>query len=130
MPKKQSSVPQPMLIFIPDITGFSKFVNDTDIAHSQHIIEELLEIIINANEIGLEVSEIEGDAVLFYKQGPLNNMDKLLSQVESMYSKFHTHIKRYEHTRICQCGACSAANNLKLKFVINYGRTNICCLSC
>ena len=124
MSKKQSSVPQPMLIFIPDITGFSKFVNDTDITHSQHIIEELLEILINANEIGLEVSEIEGDAVLFYKQGPLSTMDKLLSQVESMYSKFHTHIKRYEHTRICQCGACSTSNDLKLKFVINYGQVS------
>ena len=121
MSKKNSAVAQPMLIFIPDITGFSKFVNDTDIAHSQHIIEELLEIIINANEINLEVSEIEGDAVLFYKTGELMSMKQLFTQVESMYSKFHTHLKMYEHTRICQCGACSAANNLKLKFVINYG---------
>jgi len=113
-----------MLIFIPDITGFSKFVNDTDIIHSQHIIEELLENIINANEIDLEVSEIEGDAVLFYKEGPLNSMSELLDQVESMHAKFHTHLKMYEHTRICQCGACTTANNLKLKFVINYGEVS------
>ena len=32
------------LIFIPDISGFTKFVNDTDIEHSQHIIEELIEV--------------------------------------------------------------------------------------
>lgn len=121
MTDKDNSIPQPMLIFIPDISGFSKFVNETDVAHSQHIIEELLEILIDANEIGLVVSEIEGDAVLFYRQDGLTDFNALLEQVESMYFRFHTHLKMYEHTRICQCGACCTANNLKLKFVINYG---------
>lgn len=106
---------------MPDISGFSKFVNNTEIDHSQHIIEELLEILIDANEIDLQVSEIEGDAILFYRQGMPTTIEKLVGQVESMYMKFHTHLKMYEHTRICQCGACSTANDLKLKFVITYG---------
>ena len=121
MPNPENSAARPMLIFIPDISGFSKFVSNTDITHSQHIIEELLETIINANEIGLQVSEIEGDAVLFYKEGELDNTSTLLAQIELMYANFHTHLKMYEHARICQCGACSTASNLKLKFVINYG---------
>jgi len=121
MTNTDNSAARPMLIFIPDISGFSKFVADTDIAHSQHIIEELLETLINANELGMQVSEIEGDAVLFYKEGELANFSELLVQIETMYAKFHTQLKLYEHTRICQCGACSTANNLKLKFVINYG---------
>jgi hypothetical protein len=53
------------LIFIPDISGFTRFVNEVEIDHSRHIIQELLEVIINSNKIGLEVSEIEGDAILF-----------------------------------------------------------------
>ena len=57
------------LLFIPDISGFTKFVHETEIDHSRLIIQELLEILINANQIGLEVSEIEGDAILFYKFG-------------------------------------------------------------
>jgi len=121
MPNLKNSVARPMLIFMPDISGFSKFVSNTDMEHSQHIIEELLESLINANEIGLQVSEIEGDAVLFYKEGELDNANTLFAQIESMYAKFHTHLKMYEHSRICQCGACSTANNLKLKFVITYG---------
>jgi len=121
MSSLSDSEENPMLIFIPDISGFSAFVNNTDVAHSQHIIEELLETIINANEIGLEVSEIEGDAVLFYKAGEMTSIKELFQQVELIYTKFHTHLKMYEHTRICQCGACSSANNLKLKFVINFG---------
>ena len=57
------------LIFIPDISGFTRFVNQTEIEHSRYIIEELLETIINSNQLGLKVSEIEGDAILFYKFG-------------------------------------------------------------
>ena len=55
------------LLFIPDISGFTRFVTETEIGHSRLIIQELLEVLINANESGLEVSEIEGDAILFYK---------------------------------------------------------------
>ncbi len=38
-----------------------------------------------------------------------------------MYLAFHTHLKRYEYQRICNCGACSSAYNLKLKFVVHFG---------
>ena len=55
------------LLFIADISGFTKFVNETEITHSSHIISELLEIIIGQNELKLEVAEIEGDAVFYYK---------------------------------------------------------------
>ena len=53
---------KPSLLFIPDISGFTDFVNSTEVAHSQHVIEELLELIIANDELGLTVSEIEGDA--------------------------------------------------------------------
>ncbi len=114
---------QPTFLFIPDISGFTKFVNNTEINHSRHIIEELLEIIIDSDTLGLEVSEIEGDAVLFYRDGGVPSIDELLELSKSMYTAFHTHLKKYENRRICQCGACSTTNNLTLKFVAHYGET-------
>ncbi|MBS1564922.1 MAG: DUF2652 domain-containing protein, partial [Bacteroidetes bacterium] len=65
------------LLFIPDISGFTRFVNQTEIGHSRMIIQELLEVLINANQVGLEISEIEGDAILFYKFGEAPPMDVL-----------------------------------------------------
>jgi len=112
---------QPTLLFIPDISGFTQFVHNTEITHSQHIIEELLEVLIDANEIGLVVSEIEGDAILFYLEGKAPTAAELLAQVQRMYVKFHAHLKKYETHRICQCGACRMANQLALKFVVHYG---------
>src|SRR5436190_7340160 len=109
------------LLFIPDISGFTRFVTEMEIDHSRHIIEELLEILINANSIGLEISEIEGDAVLFYKYGERPDLNTLYSQVEKMFCEFHRHIGGYEYRRLCQCKACRSAIDLTLKVVTHYG---------
>ena len=120
-PKEISSKVQPGMLFIPDISGFTRFVRNTDIIHSQHIIQELLETIIEANEIDLHVSEVEGDAILFYKMGKAPTAAELLAQIQKMYVRFHHHLKKYEKMRICQCGACTTANELQLKFIVHYG---------
>ncbi|HET9823900.1 MAG TPA: DUF2652 domain-containing protein [Chitinophagaceae bacterium] len=109
------------LLFIPDISGFTRFVTEMEIEHSRHIIEELLEILINANSIGLEISEIEGDAILFYKFGEPPDLKALYNQVEKMFCEFHKHIGAYEYRRLCQCKACRTAIDLTLKVVTHYG---------
>lgn len=109
------------LLFIPDISGFTRFVNETEIEHSRMIIQELLEILINANEVGLEVSEIEGDAILFYKFGEPPGLEVLYKQVEKMFCEFHRNLFAYEHRRYCQCQACMAAIDLTLKVITHYG---------
>jgi len=109
------------LIFIPDISGFTEFVNNTEIIHAKHIITEQLEILIDSNEIGLEVNEIEGDAILFYRFGQTPTTAELLAQMQKMFVNFHANLKRYETQRICHCGACGGASNLSLKFITHYG---------
>jgi len=109
------------LLFIPDISGFTRFVNETDIDHSRLIIQELLELLISANETGLEISEIEGDAILFYKFGAPPDMTALYHQVEKMFCAFHRHLAMYDLYRFCQCKACVSAVNLTLKVVTHYG---------
>ena len=106
---------------MPDISGFTSFVNDTEITHSQHIVRELLEILVDSNPLKMQVNEIEGDAILFYKTGGRPALNDLLKQVESMYINFNRHLQLYHHQRICNCGACQSAINLKLKIVAHYG---------
>jgi hypothetical protein len=109
------------LLFIPDISGFTRFVNETEIEHSRLIIQELLEILINSNTIGLEISEIEGDAILFYKYGDPPDLKSVYRQVEEMFCAFHRSLIAYEHTRYCQCTACMSAIKLTLKVITHYG---------
>lgn len=119
--KTNENQPGNSLIFIPDISGYTKFLNSTEILHSKHIIEELLEAILSANEIGLELSEIEGDALLMYRKAKAPTCQELLVQIKKMYIGFHAHLKKYETQRICSCGACTSATDLELKFVAHYG---------
>ncbi|MEA1786737.1 DUF2652 domain-containing protein [Arenibacter sp. GZD96] len=116
---------QPTLFFIPDISGYTKFINEVAIDHSTHIITELLEIIIASNTLDLKVAEIEGDAIFFYHIGKKPTIKELLAQAEQMFFKFHQHLKTYEHSRICQCGACASAHELTLKIVCHFGETTL-----
>jgi hypothetical protein len=109
------------LLFIPDISGFTRFVNEIEIEHSRHIIQQLLEVLINANESGLEISEIEGDAILFYKFGDPFELEVLYKQVEKMFLAFHQRLIIYDNRKICQCKACVSAINLTLKIITHYG---------
>src|SRR5688572_2576743 len=109
------------LIFIPDISGFTRFINQIEIEHGSLIIQELLETIINSNRIGLEVSEVEGDAILFYKFGNPPPLSELYKQVEEMFCAFHKSLIAYDQRKYCQCLACMSVNNLTLKVITHYG---------
>ena len=109
------------LLFIPDISGFTKFVTVMEIEHSQRIIADLLEIIIDSNELGLTVSEIEGDAVLFYEYQNVPSLDKILAQAKKMFLEFHKRLKRYEGDKPCNCSACCTASKLTLKIIAHAG---------
>lgn len=112
-------------LFIPDISGFTRFVNTTEIEHSKHIIEELLNIMVDVGKKHFELAEIEGDAVFFYKENVLFKKDILEDISREMYSAFHEHLQIYEHKRICTCGACTSAIDLKLKFITHAGRIEL-----
>lgn len=111
---------QKALYFMPDISGFTNFVNNTELEHSIHIISELLELLIDSASLDLELVEIEGDA-LFMFTSKIPNYGQLLKQTTTMLQNFHKHTKSYESKRICNCGSCRTTTNLKLKFLVHYG---------
>ena len=108
-------------IMIPDISGYTDFLTTTELEHSSHIINELLDLLVDCNNIELTLLEVEGDALLFYRKGDPIELKPLIQQCISMFEKFHEHIGIIERDTICQCGACQTASNLSLKFIIHYG---------
>ncbi|WP_281988831.1 DUF2652 domain-containing protein [Aquimarina aggregata] len=109
------------LLFIPDISGFTHFVQNTEVEHSQHVISELLEVLVKANTQHLQLAEVEGDALFFYKENEIPSQEKLLAQIETMFTAFYSHLKLLEKNRICPCNACAKAPNLELKIVVHCG---------
>ena len=108
-------------IFIPDISGFTRFVHETAISHSGHIIQELLEILVQSKELTMDLVEIEGDALFFLGRGPKPSIIQIEQQASKMFLAFHEHLLLYEQRRVCPCGACRTAHQLSLKFVVHAG---------
>ncbi|MEN8789783.1 MAG: DUF2652 domain-containing protein, partial [Flavobacteriaceae bacterium] len=86
-----------------------------------HVIAELLEVLIEADTQELSLAEVEGDALFFYKEGEVPSQEKLLAQIETMFTAFYGHLKMLEKNRICPCTACATAPELRLKVVAHCG---------
>lgn len=114
---------QKALYFMPDISGFTDFVNNTEVEHSIHIIAELLEILLDNNTIDLKLVEIEGDALFMYVTN-IPSYEDLTQQITIMHEAFHKHTQNYDTMRICNCGSCRTTTNLELKFLVHYGDLN------
>lgn len=115
---------QKALYFMPDISGFTHFVNTTEVEHSIHIIAELLELLLDNNTLELQLVEIEGDALFMYTT-KIPTYSQLLDQVKVMLESFHRHTKDYETKRICDCGSCKTTIDLDLKFLVHYGELSL-----
>ncbi len=108
-------------ILIPDISGYTEFVSKTELDHSSHVLNHLLETIVESISEDYVVSEIEGDAVLLYRKGEAPTKRALIDQCIKTFSAFHREIRGIGSTSVCQCGACQGAPGLTLKFVVHYG---------
>ena len=108
-------------IIIPDISGFTHFVNNAELDHNRNIIKELLETIIDANEMELKISEIEGGAIVFYQLGEFPDLEIVYAQVERMFLSFHKGLLLYERNQAFYCNAFTTAINLSLKIISHFG---------
>ncbi|MGB5288208.1 MAG: DUF2652 domain-containing protein [Ignavibacteriaceae bacterium] len=108
-------------LYIPDISGFTKFVTDTEIDHGQNITAALLEEIIKSNYLDFIVSEIEGDSVLFYRSNDNLNFEELMELSLHIFRKFHEKRIELDSSTKCNCGACSSITKLTLKFIVHLG---------
>lgn len=109
-----------MLICIPDISGFTKFMSETDYELNSKVVPTLLNEIIYSNEIGLKVSEIEGDAVLFFKRGELPSLKSLITQCQYFYTQFYKQLRDLHDDFKTEKDGKKIAETLGLKIVLHY----------
>ena len=108
-------------ILIPDISGFTEFMTTTELSHSSHAINILIDAMLKAIGEEYEVSEIEGDAVLLIKKGAAPSKQEIFDTCLKIFHAFHTQRMWMQQHAVCPCGACQAIINLTLKFVVHHG---------
>jgi len=106
------------LIIIPDISGFTNFVKNINIDLGVSITSDLLNEIIDSNPLDIEISEIEGDAILFYRVGKPLSLKNMFAGFKKIYEAFNN---KFESLK----SLYNIEADLSLKFIVHYGDINV-----
>jgi uncharacterized protein YndB with AHSA1/START domain len=106
-------------LVLADISGYSRFVQQTEVDHSWSILHELLDTVVRSVQGRMDVSQVEGDAILFITG---LSTDEVIRAVEGTFVAFHRRLRDMEGVTTCPCDACANIGILKLKFVVHHGR--------
>mgnify|MGYP000480342311 CR=1 FL=1 len=96
-------------------------MSKVDFELGSKVIPSLLNNIIYANEIGLKVSEIEGDAVLFYHSGKPPTLAALIGQCKHFYTQFYEQLKALRLKYSNDWNGSLIPEILGLKIILHYG---------
>ncbi len=107
---------------VPDITGFTKFIATSELSFSSYFIPGLLRRLIGANILKLNIGEIEGDAIFFYKTGRLPAVAMVARQCKLLFQTFHDYLKLIEKEDPENFAKHLADGQMGLKIVIHYGQ--------
>lgn len=108
-------------LLLADITGYTAYLQGSELEHAQDVLADLLESIIAGVEPPFEVSKLEGDAVFAYIASTEVDAPTLLDVVESTYFAFRRRLRDVVHNTTCDCDACVLIPSLDLKFFVHLG---------
>ncbi len=119
MEERAFSKAQEGLLVLADISGYTAFVTQTEMDHSWEILHELLEVMVRSAQGKMDVSQVEGDAILF-----ISGLDdeEVIQAVESTFIGFHRRRRDMVVVNTCPCNACRNIGILMVKFVIHRGQ--------
>ena len=106
-------------LVLADISGYSAFVAQTEVDHSWSILHELLDTMVRSVQGRMDVSQVEGDAILFISG--LSTPD-VIRALEGTFVSFHRRLRDMQAVTTCPCSACTNIAILKLKFVVHHGK--------
>ena len=123
------SQPEPVLLIIADISGYTRYMtaNAKTLVHSQIIITELVKAIVEEIKLPLEVAKLEGDAVFLVGRKSQTEHPwpearrKVGDNLLSFFRSFSRKLNELTRAVTCGCNACAHIESLKLKIVIHSG---------
>ncbi len=109
-------------ILIADITGYSRFLNESELVHAEETLSALLELLVQQTRPPLVVSKLEGDAVFSYGlDSTVLHGQAFVESIEACYVEFRRALDLMVLNTTCPCNACANISSLDLKFFVHYG---------
>lgn len=113
--------PEPATFLIADISGYTKFLAATEIAHAQDIVADFLNAVAEALVPPFRLAKYEGDAVFLVATGPAPDGSVLEDLAEGAYFAFRRRQRDVRQATTCTCAACATMGGLDLKIVVHRG---------
>lgn len=118
-----------VLLLLAEISDYTRFMTSREkaLAHSQMIISELLNAVLEQVELPLTVAKLEGDAVFLYavRDGSAawaEARTALRDKLRSFFKNFAHKVAELERMSICQCEACANIDKLRVKVIVHSGK--------
>lgn len=108
-------------LLLADISGYTAYLQGTELEHAQDVLADLLETIIAGIEPPFEVSKLEGDAVFAHMPAAQVDPPLLFDTIEATYFAFRRRLRDVVHGTTCDCNACVLIPSLDLKFFVHSG---------
>jgi hypothetical protein len=108
-------------MLLADISGYTAYLQGTELEHAQDVLADLLETIIAEIEPPFTVSKLEGDAVFAYMPEDDLDVSRLFDVVDATYFAFRRRLRDVVHSTTCDCNACVLIPSLDLKFLVHSG---------
>lgn len=109
-------------LLIADITGYTMYLSRSELEHAHHVLQMLLELLIEHTRPPLIISRLAGDAVVSYGlQDKFLSGQTFVELIEDTYVAFRKAINLMVLNNTCQCNACANISTLDLKFFVHYG---------
>jgi 2-polyprenyl-3-methyl-5-hydroxy-6-metoxy-1,4-benzoquinol methylase len=120
---------QPVLLFLVDISGYTRFMvgHGKELRHSEMIVRELLESMIERVDVPLRLSSIEGDALFLYavRSGDEEVWRRrgaaLVGRMLALFEVFAQRLVEIGAYSVCNCEACRAVGDMRLKVIAHSG---------
>ncbi len=109
-------------LLIADITGYTRFLSESELEHAQEILSTLLELLIKQTRPPFIISRTAGDAVISYAIGRTSILGQTFVELlEDAYIAFRRAIELMVLNNTCRCAACANVSALDLKFFVHHG---------
>jgi len=113
-------------LLIADITGYTRYLSESELGHAQETLKALLELLVENTRSPLVISRLAGDAVISYcLREDFFQGQTFIEKIEGTYVAFRKALERLVLNNTCRCNACANISSLDLKFFIHYGTFGI-----
>ena len=111
---------------IADITGYTQYLNSSELEHAQQTLTALLNLLISRTKPPLIISRLAGDAVISYGLGDTFLQGQtFVEMLEDIYVNFRRAIELMVRNTTCPCNACRNIKSLDLKFLVHFGEFGV-----